>query len=281
MFYDPMIAKLVAYGPDRKSATQTMRDALDAFYIRGLNHNMPFLSALMAHERFAAGRLTTGFIAEEFPDGFHGVNLPAQAHADLVAVAAIVHHRYELRAHGRVPHFHANGSAVDGKWMVKLNDTMHEATVAETAAGFAVIADKKSHELVSDWKLGDVLWRGRIDGRNITIQIDRVGIGYRLTYSGAQAKVLVLAPRAADLDRHMLVKQPPDMSKYLLSPMPGLLVSLAVKEGQEIKAGEELCVVEAMKMMNILKAERDGTVAKIHAKSGDSLAVDQVIVEFG
>jgi acetyl/propionyl-CoA carboxylase alpha subunit len=179
------------------------------------------------------------------------------------------------------PHFHANGSAVDGKWMVKLNDTMHEATVAETAAGFAVIADKKSHELVSDWKLGDVLWRGRIDGRSITIQIDRVGIGYRLTYAGAQAKVLVLAPRAADLDRHMLVKQPPDMSKYLLSPMPGLLVSLAVKEGQEVKAGEELCVVEAMKMMNILKAERDGTVAKIQAKAGDSLAVDQVIVEFG
>jgi propionyl-CoA carboxylase alpha chain len=280
MFYDPMIAKLVAYGPDRRSATQTMREALDAYYIRGLNHNMPFLAALLGHERFAAGRLTTGFIAEEFPDGFHGVELKPEALSDLVAVAAVIHHRYELRAHERAPHFQANGSAVAGKWVVKLGAVKHEATVAETAAGFAVIAGKTSHELVSDWKLGDVLWRGRIDGRGITVQIDRIGTGYRLTYAGAQANVLVLNPRAAELDKHMLVKQPPDMSKFLLSPMPGLLVSLAVKEGQEVKAGEELCVVEAMKMMNILKAERDGTVGKIAAKAGDSLAVDQVIVEF-
>ncbi|WP_374376448.1 acetyl-CoA carboxylase biotin carboxylase subunit [Dongia sp.] len=280
MFYDPMIAKLVTYGADRREATQAMRDALDAFYIRGLNHNIPFLSALLAHERFAAGRLTTGFIAEEFPDGFHGVDLPESALADLVAVAASIHHQYELRAHARAPRFHSNGSAVSGEWVVKLGTAKHAVTLAETAAGFAVIDGKKSRELVSDWKLGDVLWRGRIDGRPITVQIDRVGIGYRLTYAGAQASLLVLTPRAAELDKHMLVKQPPDMSRYLLSPMPGLLVSLAVAEDQDVKAGEELCVVEAMKMMNILRAERDGKVAKIHAKSGDSLSVDQVIVEF-
>ena len=280
MFYDPMIAKLVTYGDDRKAATQAMREALDAFHIRGLNHNIPFLAALLGHERFAAGRLTTGFIAEEFPDGFHGVALPESSLADLVAVAAAVHHQYELRAHQRQPRFHSNGSAVAGEWVVKLDDVKHAVTIAETAAGFAVIDGKKSRELVSDWKLGDVLWRGRVDGRPITLQVDRVGIGYRLTYAGAQANLLVLTPRAAELDSHMLVKQPPDTSKFLLSPMPGLLVSLAVAESQEVKAGEELCVVEAMKMMNILRAERDGKVAKIHAKSGDSLAVDQVIVEF-
>ncbi|MBL8709417.1 MAG: acetyl/propionyl/methylcrotonyl-CoA carboxylase subunit alpha [Rhodospirillaceae bacterium] len=280
MFYDPMIAKLVTYGADRRAATQAMREALDAFYIRGLNHNMPFLAALLAHERFAAGRLTTGFIAEEFPDGFHGVDLAPEDLADLVAVAAILHHQYELRAHSRGRRFHSNGNAVAGKWVVKLGTEKHQVTLAETAAGFAVLDGRQSRELVSDWKLGDVLWRGRIDGRSITVQIDRIGIGYRLTYAGAQANLLVLTPRAAELDQHMLVKQPPDMSRYLLSPMPGLLVSLAVAEEQEVKAGEELCVVEAMKMMNILRAERDGKVAKIHAKSGDSLAVDQVIVEF-
>lgn len=280
MFYDPMIAKLVTYGADRRAATAAMREALDSFHIRGLNHNIPFLAALLGHERFAAGRLTTGFIAEEFPDGFHGVALPAEALGDLVAIASAVHHQYELRAHQRAPRFHSNGSAVDGKWVVKLDGQKHAVTLAETAAGFAVIDGKKSRELVSDWRLGDVLWRGRIDGRPITCQIDRNGIGYRLTYAGAQADLLVLTPRAAELDAHMLVKQPPDLSRYLLSPMPGLLVSLAVAEEQEVKAGEELCVVEAMKMMNILRAERDGKVAKIHAKSGDSLAVDQVIVEF-
>ncbi|TDQ83812.1 biotin carboxyl carrier protein /biotin carboxylase [Dongia mobilis] len=280
MFYDPMIAKLVTYGADRREATQAMREALDAFHIRGLNHNIPFLAALVAHERFVAGRLTTGFIAEEFPDGFHGVQLAEDDLADLVAVAACVHHQYELRAHGRSPRFHSNGSAVSGEWVVKLGEAKHRVTLAETAAGFAVIDGRKSRELVSDWKLGEVLWRGRIDGRSVTLQVDRIGIGYRLTYAGAQANLLVLTARAAELDAHMLVKQPPDLSKYLLSPMPGLLVSLAVAEAQEVKAGEELCVVEAMKMMNILRAERDGKVAKIHASIGDSLAVDQVIVEF-
>src|SRR5690606_18466894 len=180
MFYDPMIAKLVTYGADRRAATPAMREALDAFHIRALNHNIPFLAALLAHERFAAGRLTTGFIAEEFPDGFHGVDLADEALADLVAVAAAVHHQYELRAHQRQPRFHSNGAAVGGAWVVKLGAHKHAVTIAETAAGFAVIDGRKSRELVSDWKLGDVLWRGRIDGRSVTLQVDRVGIGYRL-----------------------------------------------------------------------------------------------------
>jgi propionyl-CoA carboxylase alpha chain len=152
--------------------------------------------------------------------------------------------------------------------------------VVETAMGHAVIAGRRSRELVSDWQIGDSIYRGRIDNRRITVQVDRDGIGYRIAHGGAQLKVQVLAPRAAALAGHMLEKTPPDMSKYLLSPMPGLLVQISVKEGQDIKAGQELAVVEAMKMENMLRAERDGKVAKLHAKAGDSLSVDQVIVEF-
>ena len=153
-------------------------------------------------------------------------------------------------------------------------------TVVETAAGHAVIGGGRSRELVSAWTVGDPLYRGRIDDRPIIAQVDRDGVGYRLTHGGAQLKVMVLSPRAAELAGHMLEKTPPDLSKFLLSPMPGLLVQISVKEGQDIKAGQELAVVEAMKMENLLRAERDGKVAKLHARAGDSLSVDQVIVEF-
>ena len=280
MFYDPMIAKLVTYGEDRPSAITAMREALDSFYIRGLGHNVGFLSALMAHPRFHAGRLTTGFIAEEFPDGFHGVDLPEEAKGDVVAVAAVVHQSYARRAVSNAPRFKTAAPVANGKWVVKIGKEHHEVTVVETAMGHAVIDGKRSRELVSAWNIGDPLYRGRIDNRPIIVQIDRDGIGYRLSHGGAQLKVLVLAPRAAALAGHMLEKTPPDLSKFLLSPMPGLLVAISVQEGQDIKAGQELAVVEAMKMENLLRAERDGKVAKLHAKAGDSLSVDQVIVEF-
>jgi propionyl-CoA carboxylase alpha chain len=280
MFYDPMIAKLITYGADRPAAVVAMREALDAFYIRGLNHNIPFLSALAGHPRFQAGRLSTAFIGEEFPDGFHGVIPDPEATADLVAVIATVHHLYERRAHARAPHFQAKGSKVGGDWVVKLDGVPHAVSVVETADGFAVVGNNSSREVLSAWKLGDPLYQGRIDGRPITVQIDRNGVGYRVTHGGATCKVMVLNSRAAELDAHMPEKQPPDMSRFLLSPMPGLLVSLAVHPDEEVKAGQTLAVVEAMKMENILKAERDGKVAKLHAKAGDSLAVDQIILEF-
>jgi propionyl-CoA carboxylase alpha chain len=280
MFYDPMIAKLVTYGEDRPSAVAAMREALDSFYIRGLGHNIGFLSALMAHPRFQAGRLTTGFIAEEFPEGFHGVDLPEATMGHVVAVAAIVHQAYARRAAAGAPKFKTASPVANGNWVVKIGKTEYPVTVVETAMGHAVIDGKRSQELVSDWNIGNPLYRGRIDGRPITVQVDRVGIGYRLNHGGAQLNLQVLTPRAAELAKHMLEKTPPDMSKFLLSPMPGLLVAIAVQEGQEIKAGQELAVVEAMKMENLLRAERDGKVAKLHAKPGDSLSVDQVIVEF-
>ncbi len=280
MFYDPMICKLITYGEDRPAAISAMREALDSFYIRGLGHNISFLAALMAHPRFEAGRLTTGFIAEEFPDGFHGVSLPEEATGDLVAVAAVVHQAYAQRAVAGNPHFKTGAAIANGNWTVKLGAEQHPVTVVETAMGHAVIDGKRSRELVSAWTVGETIYRGRIDGRSVTVQVDRDGVGYRMTHGGAQLKVQVLSPRAAALAGHMLEKVAPDMSKYLLSPMPGLLVSLAVQEGQEIKAGQELAVVEAMKMENLLRAERDAKVSKLHAKPGDSLSVDQVIVEF-
>jgi propionyl-CoA carboxylase alpha subunit len=280
MFYDPMIAKLVTHGEDRPSAIAAMQEALDSFYIRGLGHNVGFLSALMAHPRFHAGRLTTGFIAEEFRDGFQGVDLREEVKGDVVAVAAVVHQSYARRAVSSAPRFKTAAPVANGKWVVKIGKEHHEITVVETAMGHAVIDGKRSRELASAWQIGDPIYRGRIDNRPIIVQVDRDGIGYRLNHGGAQLKILVLTPRAAELARHMLEKTPPDLSKFLLSPMPGLLVAISVKEGQDIKAGQELAVVEAMKMENLLRAERDGKVAKLHAKAGDSLSVDQVIVEF-
>ncbi|HWT96486.1 MAG TPA: acetyl-CoA carboxylase biotin carboxylase subunit [Terriglobales bacterium] len=280
MFYDPMIAKLVTYGEDRGAAISAMREALDSFYIRGLGHNIGFLSALMAHPRFQAGRLTTGFIAEEFPDGFHGVALNENEMADLVAVAAIVHQTQARRAMAAKPHFRTRESPVNGHWVVKIGNLTRPVSLVETASGTAVIDGKRSCEIVSNWQLDQVLFSARIDGRLVTMQVERDGIGYHMSYAGAQLKVQVLLPRAAALAELMIEKTPPDMSKYLLSPMPGLLVSLAVKEGQEVKAGQELAVVEAMKMENLLRAERDGKVVTLRAKPGDSLAVDQIIMEF-
>jgi propionyl-CoA carboxylase alpha chain len=280
MYYDPMIAKLVTHGADRNKAIAAMREALDSFVIRGVGHNIPFLASLMAHPRFSAGKLTTNFIAEEYPEGFGGVT-PSDQHVGLlVAVAAVVHHRYRLRESQISGRVRPPKPSAGADWVVMVDRAPHKATVAETASGYAVITASASHELVSDWKLGDALFQGTVNGRPVSVQIDRKGVGYRLSHGGVQLDLMVLTPRAAELAALMPVKQAPDMSRFLLSPMPGLLVSLAVEPGHEVKAGQELAVVEAMKMENVLRAERDGKVQTLHAKAGDSLAVDQPILEF-
>ncbi len=280
MFYDPMIAKLATHGADRNQAIAAMREALDRFVIRGVGHNIPFLASLMAHPRFAAARLTTNFIAEEYPDGFGGVS-PSPEHVGLlVAVATVVHHRYRLRESEISGRVRPPKPSAGADWVVMVDRVPHKATVAETASGYAVITGSASYELASDWKLGDPLFQSIVNGHPVSVQIDRKGVGYRLSQGGAQLDLLVLTPRAAELAALMPVKQPPDMSRFLLSPMPGLLVSLAVEPGHEVKTGQELAVVEAMKMENVLRAERDGKVQTLHAKAGDSLAVDQPILEF-
>ncbi|MGE4013932.1 MAG: biotin/lipoyl-containing protein, partial [Alphaproteobacteria bacterium] len=288
MYYDPMIAKLVTYGANRDKAIQRMRQALDEFYIRGVNHNISFLASLMAHPRFHDGRLSTNFIAEEYKGGFTAADVATADRTLLAAVAATVHYRTALRdgtLPGQLP---GRRYQPPKEWVVTLGDNNHaipvEIEIDEgSSAGderFGVRIDGKSLPVKSAWKPGDAMFRGWVGGKEMVVQVDRRGAFYRVFNGGIELKAQVLSKQAARLLSEMPKKIPPDLSKYILSPMPGLLVSVAVKKGQQVKAGEEVCVVEAMKMENVLRAERDGTVADVSAKPGDSLAVDQVIVEF-
>jgi propionyl-CoA carboxylase alpha chain len=281
VYYDPMIAKLIAHGRDRAAAVAALAEALDGFVIAGVAHNIPALAALLAHPSFAAGDLSTDFIAEHFPDGLAGRPPGDEQRARLVAIAAVIHHRLWLRDGQISGRLYPPVPAAGAEWVVLDTErNRHPVTVAETADGFAVIGGETSHELVGAWRFGEPLYRAIVNGEPIAVQVERKGIGYRLSQGGATLDLLVLTPRAAELARLMPVKPPPDLSRFLLSPMPGLLASLAVAVGDEVKAGQELAIVEAMKMENLLRAERDGKVARLHAGPGDSLAVDQPILEF-
>ncbi|HEX4506114.1 MAG TPA: acetyl/propionyl/methylcrotonyl-CoA carboxylase subunit alpha [Alphaproteobacteria bacterium] len=278
MFYDPMIAKLITYGVTRPQATKRMADALDAFAIRGVNHNIGFLSAIVRRQRFADGRLSTDFIPAEFPDGFHGTELPQDEQDLLVTVAAVA----QARAAARDRKDHKPQS----EWTVVIGPSSAPRTarpvevLADPDGSVVVALDGKLRKVWTSWQPGQVLFEGQIDDAPVTIQLDRRGVAWVVHKAGAAIEMRVVTRAAGELAALMPVKVPPDMSKYLLSPMPGLLVSVAVKEGQAVKSGEELAVVEAMKMENVLRAERDGTVAKIAAEAGQSLSVDQVILEF-
>jgi propionyl-CoA carboxylase alpha chain len=270
MHYDPMIAKLIGIGADRNAAIASIRSALDGFLIRGVNHNIPFLAALMHHPRFVEGRLTTKFIAEEFPDGFHGTAPAGEAADRLAALGAALLHRQALRSTNPGPR----------DWVLRHDRQNRPATVEEAAGGWRVTLDGRLSVVHGEWQPGSMLFDGTVDGERMVAQIDRRPVGLRLTHAGGEVDMVLLTPRAADLAGLMPVKAPPDMSRFLLSPMPGLLVSLAVAAGEPVRAGQELAVVEAMKMENVLRAERDGVVDIVHAKPGDSLAVDQKILEF-
>ncbi|MGH7126916.1 MAG: biotin/lipoyl-containing protein, partial [Stellaceae bacterium] len=275
--YDPMIAKVIAEGPTREAARERLVAALDAFHIRGVRHNVGFLSALLGRRRFSEGRLSTDFIAEEFPAGFTQITLPEKALPTLIAVASVVARRAaesEARVSGQ-----ANPPATRD-WVVLLDARTHAARVVAYCDQCRVTHCEAVTEVRSNWRPGQALFQGAVDGRAVTIQIDRDGIGYVLTYRGIAVPLTVLPPRAAELLAAMPAKPEAVLSRSLLAPMPGLLLSVMVKEGQQVKAGEELAVVEAMKMENVLRAERDAKVAKIRARAGDSLAVDQVILEF-
>jgi propionyl-CoA carboxylase alpha chain len=281
LYYDPMIAKLVASGASRAEAIQRLGEALDAFYIRGVSHNVAFLAAVLKMRRFAEGRLSTGFIAEEFPQGFAGVETSRETLDRAIAAAATIQRiiaENEARIGGQLA---GHGRIVPEGWIVCVGAAQHPVRVTREAGAVAVTrADGRRQVVACQWQPGQALFRATVDEVPAIFQIDRDGVGFRLTSAGVSLAVKVLPPRAAELLAQMPAKQLPDLSRYLLSPMPGLLVSIAVGEGQEVKAGEELAVVEAMKMENVLRAERDGKVAKVRAKAGDSLAVDQVILEF-
>jgi propionyl-CoA carboxylase alpha chain len=269
MFYDPMIAKLCTYGKNRNAAIDRMRRALDEFYVRGVSHNVPFLAALMAHPRFRAGKLTTNFIAEEFKGGFTAKHLPPKDPIVLAALAAVLE-----RVRTERNDVHQN------ERVVLLNGEPITLSVGGSGTFFAVETGGRTIGIETGWKAGDPLISAQVDDQFMVVQVDAVGSAWRLIHEGGQADALVLTPRQAELYALMPVKAAPDTSKFLLSPMPGLLASVAVKEGQEVKAGEALAVVEAMKMENVLRAAQDATVKVLHAKAGDSLKVDQKILEF-
>ena len=280
MFYDPMIAKLVTYGKDRPKAIARMRDALDAYYIRGVKHNISFLNALMVHPRFNEGRLTTNFIAEEYPDGFDASCVPQDDPAKTIVVAAMAHRAYLDRAAYISGQMASLEREVGSDWVVIINGEHHPVVATQIQGGCKVEYNGTSYKVLSDWELGQPLMHCSINGDAACFQIERDGIWLNLLHSGNQSRALVVTPRAAEMHAFMLEKEPPDLSKYLISPMPGLLVKLSVQEGEEVKAGDELAVIEAMKMENVLRAEQDVVVAKIKAEEGDSLTVDQIIMEF-
>jgi propionyl-CoA carboxylase alpha chain len=282
MYYDPMIAKLVTHAPDRDRALAAMRQALDGFVIRGIKHNIAFLAAVITSQRFAEGRLSTNFIAEEFPDGFSGHELDPATHDELMALAAALQHRRARRV-ALASELPPGTFAGPTRWVVIDETRDQHAFQVIPEGGFFRVRHEESgveHEIVVEAPAGSLVFHCTVDGRERCVQLDRRRPAFSMTHEGASLEVLVLRPRAAELARHMPVKQPPDLSKYLLSPMPGLLVSLAVEAGQAIKAGDELAVVEAMKMENVLRADKDGTVLALRTEPGDSLSVDQVILEF-
>jgi propionyl-CoA carboxylase alpha chain len=280
MYYDPMIAKLITYGANREEATAHMRLALDRFLIRGVSNNLSFLSALMVHPRFVEGTMTTNMIGEEYPDGFHPADVPVDDPTIIISVAASMLRGYRDRAAQIDGQLSGHEHQVFDDWVVVMNNEHHPVSVVPAQGGHDVEYNGNTYAVRSNWEFGQHLFSGTINGEQIFVQVERRNQTYRLFHNGSQADVSVDTPRAAELMRYMPVKAPPDLSKYLLSPMPGLLVSLAVKEGDTFNAGEKLAVIEAMKMENTLRAERDGAVTKINYEAGARLAVDDKIMEF-
>jgi len=279
MYYDPMIAKLITWGADREEAIAHMRSALDRFLIRGVSCNLSFLAALMAHPRFVQGNINTNMIGEEYPEGFRPTDVPHQNPAIIISVAASMLRGYRDRAAQIDGQLHGHERRVPTEWVVVMNNEHHPVKVVAAAGGHDVEYNGKTYAVRSNWQFGQHLFSGTINGEEIFLQVERDKQTYRLFHGGSQSDVSIVTPRVAELLKYMPVKVKPDMSRYLISPMPGLLVSLAVKEGDVVNAGQELAVLEAMKMENTLYAERDGVVAKINYQPGASLAVDDKILE--
>ncbi|MCC2688069.1 MAG: acetyl/propionyl-CoA carboxylase, alpha subunit [Rhizobiaceae bacterium] len=283
LFYDPMLAKLCTHAPTRLEAVEAMSEALDEFVVDGVEHNIPFLAALMRHPRWRDGRLSTGFIAEEYPDGFFRI-VPQGADRDVLAAvaAAVEFTRQERLAHlpGRLA---SSASSRPFERVVRLGGDYVPVSVdrGTDLTGSSVSIDGGPPlAMSSDWRPGDLVWRGKIGSQAVAAQVRRRVNGIELAWKGISAEALVMPARTAELERLMPKKEPADTSKLLLCPMPGLVVSIAVVEGQDVTAGETLAVIEAMKMENVLRADRDLRVARILAKAGDSLAVDAAIMEF-
>jgi len=281
MFYDPMIAKLCTWAPSRGAAIKEMRAALDEFELEGIGHNLPFLSAVMDHERFVTGNISTAFIEEEYPEGFEGAVLSEEILKQLAAGASAMHRVNEIRAARVSGRMDNHEREVGTDFVISLGGQDFEVKVdADREGSTVVFTDGTSHRVASDWKPGEGLARLLVSGEAVTAKIEQISNGYRMRHRGADLKVLIRTPRLFELSKHMIEKLPPDTSKLLLCPMPGLVVSVAVEVGDEVQEGQALCTVEAMKMENVLRAEKRSIVTKINATAGESLAVDDVIMEF-
>ncbi|KAB7615418.1 acetyl/propionyl/methylcrotonyl-CoA carboxylase subunit alpha [Amylibacter sp. SFDW26] len=281
MFYDPMIAKLCSWGKDRASAIEVMRSALDGFELEGIGHNLPFLSAVMDHERFISGNITTAFIEEEYPDGFAGVELDEDTLHRLAALAA---HMKQISAErdasisGALPN---HKRRIAPEWVVMLGNNPYPVSIAHTDTGSTVTFDcGKTLDVQTDWTMGQPLVKAVVGGKELVVKSNGARGGSLMRYRGADLKMIVLTPRRAELAAMMPEKVAADTSKMLLCPMPGLIVNMNVEVGDEVQEGQALCTIEAMKMENVLRAEKKGVVSKINAATGDSLAVDEIILEF-
>ncbi len=286
IYYDPMIAKLVTHAPSRAAAIEAQSTALDAFYVEGIRHNIPFLSALMNHPRWREGKLSTGFIAEEFPKGFSARPPEGEVARRLAAVGAAIDHvlgERKRQISGQLTGRLVQRERRRAVWLDREEIALDVAREADGIAVRFIGADGlpgNPHNLISAWTPGEPVWQGTIDGHFVAMQVRAIPNGIRLAHQGFDVAVNVFTESEAAAARLMPVKSAADTGKKLLCPMPGLVVSIAVSEGQEVKSGETLAVVEAMKMQNVLRAERDGTVKKIHATAGATLAVDALILEF-
>lgn len=278
MFYDPMIAKLVTHGKDRDTALDTQAEALDRFFISGIQDNIPFCAAVMDEPTFRSGEFTTGYIKNQFPDGFQGTAPTAEQSQILVAVSTFVHAIFAQRA-GQISGRMNPVGASQKAWTVVLGDAYEDVEI-DLDDGYATIhADGQRFELVSDWKPGSNLVEGQINGEDFAVKITETTEGYFVRLRGVGQRVLVCRPAIAEMHKRLPEKEKPDLSKMVISPMPGLVVSVDVEAGQEVQEGEAVCIVEAMKMQNIIRADSTGTVKAVNVAAGDSVAADEIMVE--
>ncbi|MBP1872259.1 propionyl-CoA carboxylase alpha chain [Ensifer adhaerens] len=281
MYYDPMIAKLCTWGPDRLTAVEAMADALDQFEVEGIGHNLPFLSAVMQQQRFREGRLTTAYIAEEFADGFHGVTPDETSARKLAAIAVAINQDLQERASQISGTIGNHRRIVGNDWVVTLADMTFPLTSGASADGAYVrFKDGTSASIAGDWAPGRTLATFNIDNQPMSVKVELTGTAIRLRWRGIDVVARVRSPRVAELAKLMPKKLPPDTSRMLLCPMPGVITSVSVKAGDTVEAGQSLAIVEAMKMENILRAEKRATVKRVAVAAGASLAVDELIMEF-
>ena len=280
MYYDPMIAKLCTWAPSRDDAIAQMRNALDAFEIEGIGHNIPFLSAVMDHPKFCSGDITTAFIEEEYPDGFQGVELPYKTLKTVAACAAAMYRLGEIRRTRVSGRMDNHTRRVRDDWIVSLQGHEFPVTISADPNGSTVHFETGSNRVSSDWTPGQSMALMNVDGEDIALKVEKRTSGFRVRFRGADMIVNVRSPRQTELAKLMLTKTAEDTSKLLLCPMPGLLIKVGVNVGDEVQEGQALCTIEAMKMENILRAEKKSVVKEINVLTGSSLAVDEVIMEF-